>query len=231
MFSPHVSIVIPQSGHSPLTIAAIRSLQRFHNDLPEILVIDDGSATGERRILQAAALPRTEVLASDRRRGVTAVWNLGWRAVRGEIVVFLNNDTLSTGEWLPLLTAPLQSSCILMTGTTFRQESQPISIRRRVVTPRFLEGWCFAVRRCDLVRFDGFDDRLRLYFSDTDLQCRLQMSADVPELALHAVPGLPLIHLRHRTTRGLADRDRQWRVDRDRFVQKWRNAALPSDRH
>jgi len=217
-----VSVIIPQHGQCGLTVAAIESLQRHHSRAPEIIVVDDASSACERRQLQTAGLRGVQIVPAGRHRGVTSAWNLGWRQTRRALAVFLNNDTVSTGDWLTDLSAPLRDGAARVTGVGFRQERHlPQAFRDRIGQSRVLEGWCFAIRREELERLSGFDERLRLYFSDTDFQCRILEQAGDRGACLSAVPSLPLTHLGHRSTRMLAWRSRQWEADRDFFVRKW----------
>jgi GT2 family glycosyltransferase len=228
-----VTVILPQHGRSGLTVDAVRSLQREHSDLPRIVVVDDGSPMRELRELHTASMVRTEIYPTGRQRGVTAAWNLGWQQARGEILVFLNNDTLSTGPWLSTLTAPLRNGEALMAGVSWRRERHlPAGVFPRVLPsrddeetsrpPMLLAGWCFAIRRDLLDRLGGFDERFRLYFSDTDLQCRLLAGVDAPERCLHMVPGLAVHHLGHQSTSRLPSRNRWWHEDHQQFLAKWR---------
>lgn len=184
-------------------------------------MVDDGSPTRERALLQAARLSEVRILTLERRQGVTAAWNRGWRESRGSTLVFLNNDTVSNGVWLSRLIRPLNDPNVAMTGAAYRTGRFSTGPCRNVAAVRLLEGWCFAVRRELLESCHGFDRQLRLYFSDTDLQFRLRCRASDPDGCLVAVPGLPLQHLGHRSTARFAERRSQWLDDCSRFRRKW----------
>lgn len=188
-------------------------------------------------------------------RGLTAAWNAAAHHATTSILVFLNNDTLASGPFVQSLINPLlretafpavestpcgtiPAATPLLTGIRWRSErSLPAHVVRRLPTTQFLEGWCFAVRRDDLMRLDGFDESMRLYWSDTDLQCRLlqshladsnrlpsragDLSPPTPATSLIAFPDLPVRHLGHRTTHADPTHLRQWKIDRDAFVARW----------
>lgn len=220
-----VSIIVPQHGGSQLTQRAVSSLAAHHPCDIEIVVVDDGSDVRERRLLQSAlheieTRARIEIIRLPRRRGVTAAWNAGASAASGDLLVFLNNDTLTGGPWLPDLIVPLQSGACGMTGISWRRE--PDWPRRLSMegTGRALAGWCLALRRQTWSALGGFDERFWMYYSDTDLQCRLLREWTGPE-PLRTVSGLPLVHLGHRTTRRLPTRHNEWSNDRQRFLRKW----------
>lgn len=227
-----VTVILPQHGRPELTVDAVQSLQREHAEPPRIVVVDDGSPVNDLRWLHTAPMARTEIYLTGRQRGITAAWNLGLRKADGEILVFLNNDTLTTGPWLNALTAPLRNGDALMTGVAWRRERHlPAAIFSRLVQrrdvgeasspPKLLAGWCFAVGRELLERLGGFDERFRLYFSDTDLQCRLLAGGNGPDRCLRAVPRLAIRHLGHQSTSRSPSRRRWWREDHHQFLSKW----------
>lgn len=118
-----------------------------------------------------------------------------------------------------------------MTGVRLRTErSLPPHLLRHLPTTRFLEGWCFALRREDFLKLNGFDESMRLYWSDTDLQCRLLESNrhTPPQDALAPIPDLPLQHLSHRTTHANPTHRRQWNQDRQAFIAARTHATSPT---
>jgi len=210
---PEFSIIIPQYGQSELTLTAVDSLLHTQTGSLEILVVDDGSPFSDIACLQSQFRSHVSLIRQSRRQGVTAAWNLGARLATGATLVFLNNDTVSTGPWLETLAAPLAKETILLTAPESRNERQLSGPLRQV-----LKGWCMAIRKETFARVGMFDERFRLYFSDTDLQLRLRgLSAE----ALLRCPALPLQHQGRCSTQHLLSRRTEWRQDRDRFRQKW----------
>lgn len=251
------TIIIPQHGRADLTLACLASI-RQHDPRPwPAIVIDDGSPDDSFRQLRSA-LENTDntptlrahassiTLIQQRHLGLTSAWNRAARQATSRIILFLNNDTLATGPFVEELFAPLLSNVDhdtsipatpLLTGIRHRDESSlPHTILSRLPATQFLEGWCFAIRREDFVRLGGFDETMRLYWSDTDLQCRLLESRSPLDHGLTqptrltppdahnrliALPDLPIRHLGHGTTRNLPTRRPQWHADRSAFVARW----------
>lgn len=207
------SIIIPQYGRSELTLAAAKSLQQTHSESLEILIVDDGSPAEERKQLQSQLRGDICLLRQPQRRGVTAAWNLGARVASGNFLIFLNNDTISQGPWLTALTAPLKNRECLLTAPRWRLAPELPAGQRKVLT-----GWCLACCRTTFISLGGFDERFRLYFSDTDFQLQLMKQFAAP---LRVISGLPLIHLGHCSTRQLKSRSREWKTDHARFIHKW----------
>lgn len=216
---PSISVVIPQWGQFHLTAHVIDRLRTIETHETEIIVVDDGS-----RDVAACPLavdPRVKFLRQ-RHRGVTSAWNRGARHACGKLLVFLNNDVQIEGPFLSRFVRPLDEPQVVMTGCCWRRErSVPRSIASGF-SRDLLEGWCFAVRRTDFETIEGFDERFRLYFSDTDLQWRLL--ARKTGSRLKCVPDLPLSHEGHLSTRTNPQRREQHARDQRSFLQKWRSA-------
>lgn len=195
-----------------------------------VVLVDDGSNDDPRQILRGIDPEHTQLL-NQSHAGTTAAWNRGAAAATTPYLVFLNNDTLTTGPWIADLIAPLQSRTTLISGIRFRREtSLPDRVQSRLPTDTFLEGWCFALARTTFLDLGGFDESLALYYSDTDLQARALQHDET--LALIAAPDLPIHHLRHRTTRHAVkptDRRTRWQRDRQRFINKWKPTEPKQD--
>lgn len=216
---PSISVVIPQWGRFLLTAHVIDRLRTFETQETEIIVVDDGSP--DVAACPFADDPRVRFLRQ-RHRGVTSAWNCGARHACGKFLVFLNNDVQIEGPFLSNFVRPLDEQTIVMSGCCWRREH---GVPRSVASafPReLLEGWCFAVRRSDFEAIEGFDERFRLYFSDTDLQWRLLALRRSFRLA--CVPDLPIAHTGHLSTRTNPRRREHLVRDQRSFLQKWRSA-------
>jgi GT2 family glycosyltransferase len=102
-----------------------------------------------------------------------------------------------------------------------RERGLPRTVMAKLPCAEFVEGWCFAVAREEFERVGGFDPAMRVYWSDTDLMCRLVLAAGGAQDAMWVNGELPVRHLGHRTARRLAERRRLWREDRGAFIRKW----------
>lgn len=211
-----ISVVIPQWGQFHLTARVIDQLCQCESDEVEITVVDDGSP--ELSTCGFIHDPRI-TFVRQRHRGVTSAWNRGARGACGTCLVFLNNDVRIQGPFLRRLIQPLNDRNVVMTGCRRREERGVPPTVASSLPRNLLEGWCFAVRRVDFETIGGFDERFRLYFSDTDLQWRLL--AGQPGSRLECLPELPISHAGHLSTRADPQRRRQHARDRRSFLQKW----------
>ncbi|WP_459555392.1 glycosyltransferase family 2 protein [Lacunimicrobium album] len=210
-----VSVVIPQFGSEELTRTCVESLLAYHAGDVEVIVIDDGTWWGVRE--DVIPCEAGVVMLLGEHRGVTAAWNLGAGVARGEVVVFLNNDTVTTGAWVERLVQPVLEGGAGMVGVAWREERGVSREQlREMSTTRFLEGWCWGMRRELFLEMGGVDEGMRVYWSDTELQERLCRRGETRQV----VEGLSVVHLGHRTTRGLGERREVWERDRGVFLER-----------
>lgn len=213
------TVIIAQRGLSDLTIACVRTLQAWNDPDTDIVVVDDGSLPADSEWLRAIESKSVRILTR-MAEGLTAAWNAGAAVATGESLVFLNNDVVTRGPWLEELRSALAS--VVVAGIERRVERKlPEATLSRLPSRVFAAGWCFALRRRDFEAAGGFDERLRLYYSDTDLQARLLARAGRGEDGIEVTRSAPLVHRRHATT-SLDPRRRDLRrADRRTFIGLW----------
>ena len=97
-----VSIIIPVFNQLHFTQACLASLQEHQGtERFEVIVVDDCSTDGTAEALPP--IPGVVYLRNERNLGFIASCNFGAEKVRGNYLVFLNNDTLVTPGWLTAL--------------------------------------------------------------------------------------------------------------------------------
>jgi len=192
--TPRASIVIPVFNQFTHTLACLRALAA-HPPLAdcEILVIDDGSSDET-----ASALPQVEGLRYHRRAangGFIAACNDGAALARGEVLVFLNNDTVPQPGWLDALLRTFDTQAgVGLVGAQLLYPDGRLQEAGGVVfsdgsawnygrfeapdDPRFAylreidyaSGAAIAIPRALFLRLGGFDTRYApAYYEDTDL--------------------------------------------------------------
>ena len=192
--TPRASIVIPVFNHFAHTLACLRALAA-HPPLAdcEILVIDDGSSDET-----ANALPQVEGLRYHRRAangGFIAACNDGAALARGEVLVFLNNDTVPQPGWLDALLRTFDTQAgVGLVGAQLLYPDGRLQEAGGVVfsdgsawnygrfeapdDPRFAylreidyaSGAAIAIPRALFLQLGGFDARYApAYYEDTDL--------------------------------------------------------------
>ncbi|HET9033062.1 MAG TPA: glycosyltransferase, partial [Dokdonella sp.] len=99
---PRVSIVIPVHNKFAYTAACLRSLVE-HADATafEVIVVDDLST--DSTAARLAEIDGIRVIRNAENLGFVGSCNAGAEVARGEFVLFLNNDTVVTADWLEAL--------------------------------------------------------------------------------------------------------------------------------
>jgi GT2 family glycosyltransferase/glycosyltransferase involved in cell wall biosynthesis len=102
--APHVSIVIPVFGNPLLTFTCLKSVYA-HSPAGqiEVLVVDDASPEPVAEHLKDVT--GVQFVRNDVNLGFIGACNHGAALARGEIVLFLNNDTIVTPGWLDAILA------------------------------------------------------------------------------------------------------------------------------
>jgi glycosyltransferase involved in cell wall biosynthesis len=101
-----VSVVIPTYRRPQLLRRCLSALiaQTMGPALYEILIVDDGATHDTWKTVRSAAssrsMPAIRYIAAPSRRGPAAARNLGWKAARGSIVAFTDDDCIPVPEWL-----------------------------------------------------------------------------------------------------------------------------------
>ncbi len=179
------SIVVPTKGRPQLLNRCIASLvlQRFDRERFEIIVVDDGPSDEVRDVVSgwiehtAEQGPHIRYIGSTGPHGPAAARNHGWRAARGAIIAFTDDDTIARADWLANglreFGDDVQAVCgrIIMplagTPTDYQLDAKNLE------TAEFVTANCFC-RKEVLETLGGFDERFRFAWrEDSDLHFRL----------------------------------------------------------
>jgi len=213
----------------------------------QVVVVDNGStdATGA----ELMKLPWVEVVSNHANTGFAPGCNQGAAQARGDVIVFLNNDTMVHGGWLDELLVPFVDPQVGAVGPRSNNVSGHQMVRD---TPyrsddvssfgRFSDGWreahagqssecerlvgfCVAVRTAAFRQVGGFDEEYLVGgFEDDDLSMKLR-SAGFRLLVSH---GSFVHHAAHVTfdANGV-DWKHQQLVNMIRFREKWGTQRVP----
>lgn len=224
--TPVVSLVVLAWDQLPLTRACVASL-RATTDVPhEVVVVDNGSAP------EAAAWARDHAdvaVLHDENLGFAAGMNAGLEVARGEVVAFVNNDTVWPPGWTgPLLGHLLADEEVGIVVPAVTAAGNPFSVRDepgqevvRVDPFAALPSGVAYLLRTDVARaLGGWTDRYELAMSE-DLDLLFTTWAN----GLHVVLDTRVLveHVLHATlddADGL-DRSALWRDNLDRFLAFW----------
>jgi glycosyltransferase involved in cell wall biosynthesis len=174
------SVVIPTYQRPELLGRVLDALatQTLPPDEYEIIVCDDaGSDDTMRQVEQwraAHAVPITYVRRPTPRQGPAAMRNAGWRAARGEVIAFTDDDTIPDPDWLRqgLLALADHAADAASGRIVVPLPDDPTDYERdaaRLEGAGFVTANCFCSRSV-LARVGGFDPRFRTAWrEDSDL--------------------------------------------------------------
>lgn len=163
MQRPSASVVVLAWNAWDETRACLGSVLGTCADGDEVIVVDNGSLDGTAAGL--ASMPGLTVLTNAVNAGFAGGCNQGAAVAGGDVLVFLNSDTLVTGEWLDRLVAPFADPSIAASGprSNFVSgpqliDSVPYSTGDLAGQDRFARQWAagHAGQRRDVDRLVGF---------------------------------------------------------------------------
>jgi GT2 family glycosyltransferase len=179
-----LSVVVPTYRRPALLARCLAALvgQSLRSDDYEIVVADDAADEATRRQVEelaghaGVAIRYVPVTG---RHGPAAARNAGWRAARGPVIAFTDDDTVPDPGWLAAGIAALESDPGLaaVTGrTVVPLPEAPTDYERNesgLQNSEFLTANCFC-RREALEALGGFDERFRAAWrEDSDLHFAL----------------------------------------------------------
>jgi GT2 family glycosyltransferase len=183
---PSLSVVIPTHRRDAMLQRLLIALAR--QDLPaaqfEIVIVDDARSPTTAPLVAEVADRFPEVrmrLINGPCRGPAGARNAGWRAARGAIIAFIDDDAFPIDDhWLcEGMTSFADPAVAVVTGPVRVpvQEDSPTDFQRnvqRLEQAAFLTCNAFC-RRSALEQVDGFDERFTVpYREDSDLQFRIE---------------------------------------------------------
>jgi glycosyltransferase involved in cell wall biosynthesis len=160
---PTASIIIPAWNEWELTRACLESIRPTLGLRDQVIVVDNGSVDGTAQGLTRYSW--VTVVSHPQNLGFATGCNSGAGVARGDIVIFLNNDTLVPARWLDGLLAPFSDETVGATGPRSNQavNSQLVpdvtyDARRMSSLQRYVRDWRAEHRgqTSDIARLDGF---------------------------------------------------------------------------
>ncbi len=200
MSRPSASVVVLAWNAWETTRACLESLVPTLGPTDEVVVVDNGSTDGTARGLEEllGGEPAAQVATNVVNLGFAAGCNQGAALAAGEVLVFLNSDTLVTPGWLDGLLDPFADPQVAATGPMSNAVSGSqlldstdyvagdlvsqaafaaglASATPPTLPTRRLVGFCLAVRAEIFRSIKGFDPRFEGGgYEDDDLCARLR---------------------------------------------------------
>ncbi len=190
-----VSIVICTDGRAASLQNTLRSLQQLNYLEFEVCVVHGPTVDGTKELL--ASWPDPIKIAANPEQNLAKSRNLGIALAAGEIVAFLDDDSIPEPEWLDQIVAAYTDESVggaggfvhdhtgvdyqYRFGTTDRLGRADLSWTRPAPELNFPYSFSFphllgansSFRRAALMSVRGFDEEYEYYLDETDLGCRL----------------------------------------------------------
>lgn len=176
-----VSVVVPTYRRPQLLLRCLQALgeQTLDAGAYEVIVVDNAGCSQTRRAVEAFAGrleetgPTVRYLQETSRPGPAAARNRGWRAARGEVIAFTDDDCVPQRQWLAAGLAAFSDGELGVMGQTVVPVSpDPTDYERnlaRLSEGHFITANCFY-RRKALEAAGGFDERFtEAWREDSDL--------------------------------------------------------------
>lgn len=191
---PRISVTIPLHGGEEDIRLCLESLTEVRDLLHQVVVVDNASPDKAAEVAESFDI--ATVLRQKKNLGFGEASNLGYRKSSGEVVLFLNSDTVVPRSGLiRLIESLLESGSVAAAGpmsnavrpeqliepTYGSMETMGLfadDFAHRQVEDEdtdFLVGFCLAVRRSALDEIGAFDERFGIgTFEDNDLCYRMR---------------------------------------------------------
>lgn len=195
---PEVSIIVLNLNGKHHLDRCFTSLREMNYDLDKVerILVDNGSIDDSVRFMNSR-FPEVRVIVNQQNLGFAPACNLGARAARGDILVFLNNDIRVDPEFLHPLVDAVRSgetdcaSSLLLSwdgnrvnfggaGSNFHgigfqegMDDENVDNYRTRKDILFACGGSMAISKKVFFDAGGFDDDFFAYFEDVDLGWRL----------------------------------------------------------
>ncbi|MBD0316636.1 MAG: glycosyltransferase [Nitrospiraceae bacterium] len=179
-----ISVVVPTFKRPPLLHRCLSALtaQTLDPALYEIIVVDDGPSEETRRVVESwierVARPQLQYVPVYHAHGPAAARNTGWRAARGRLIAFTDDDCIPAPDWLAAGCALLNEETVSAAcGRIVVPVSHHPTDHERTTSGlekvEFATANAFCTRRA-LLEVGGFDERFtQAWREDSDLQFSL----------------------------------------------------------
>ena len=244
MSKPKYSIITVNTNGIKETVQCVNSIFQFTQDF-ELIIVDNASDDGSVAYLDgiSRAHANVKVIFGNKRLTFAENNNLGLKIVHpdAEFIVFLNNDTIVTKDWLERMGKHFENIPWGNIGaigpisnmSNGRQMQKPDGSPEEHYQKNkgkwshtgILYGWCMMYRKHVIDEIGGFDERFENSYEDNDLCLRTQLAGYQLAIAYDTF----IYHVGQATLKKSLD-EKQYLdkgyENRERYYDKWYNPGV-----
>jgi GT2 family glycosyltransferase len=211
-----VSVITPvwnQWAHTARYL--IQAWQAYRDSkVVEFIIVDNGSGDHTPKLLgdYLEKMNNLRVITNESNQGFPIACNQGARKAKGDVLLFLNNDVISYGDYVAKLLEVMGDD--ILAGPELNQHNTGWNMFGAVTVP-YIAGWCLALTKATYEALGGFDERYSpCDYEDMDL-CYTASKAGLNLTRLE----LPIRHVSGGSA--MANRVAITERNREKFAQKW----------
>jgi GT2 family glycosyltransferase len=218
-----VSVITPVWNSWPHTARHLLQAYQARLDV-EFIIIDNGSTDHTPKLLSnyLEKMNNLRVITNRENRGFPIACNQGARKAGGEVLLFLNNDTIVFGDYCSPLLETVSDDILAgpelnshNTGWNVFACAGAEGVSAKEVTVPYIAGWCLSLTKATYEALGGFDERYTpCDYEDMDL-CYTAVKAGKELVRLD----LPIRHISGGSA--MADRVAITEANRAKFAEKW----------
>jgi GT2 family glycosyltransferase len=215
--SPLVSIIIVNHNGEKLLSDCLASLRDLEYKNYEIILVDNSSSDGSINLIENH-FPLIHLIRLEKNYGYAIANNIAARIAKGDLLLFLNNDTNVTNGFLSSLVSAMRlenadicqpmllypdgridsaGDYVDILGRAYNSKSHTSTIKN-ILSAR---GACMLIKRSVFSALNGFDEKFFVGFEDVDLGWRAWIIGYKTIL----VPNSIVYHLGGQTTNKFTD--------------------------
>jgi len=241
---PELSIIIPVYNQWLYTVNCLKSILENTNADYEVIVVDDASSDETAEIL--SEVDNLRLIKNEQNKGFVESCNRGAQESKGKYILFLNNDTMVTENWLPPLLDTIKRDDVGAVGSKLVYSNGLLQEAGSIVwndgsawgygrgddpdRPEYnylrevdyCSGACLLVKRELFEKTGGFDERFKPgYYEDNDLCFSLRsLGYKVMYQPMSVIVHFEGITSGTDTSSGIK---RYQEINKPKFVEKWEN--------
>lgn len=199
---PNVSIVVLNYNGKRWLKKCLVSIKKIRYEPFEVILVDNNSSDGSVEYVKET-FPFVKIVDLSENMGYAKGNNIGAKNARGKYILFLNNDTAVTPNFLEILVGDMEEdpsigaiqpqirsmiepklldsvvSYLTNTGIPYHfGYMKPVGNKKydKILFGYSLKGACFMMRKRDYIKLGGLDEDFFIYVEETDLCHRVWLS-------------------------------------------------------